>query len=280
LRQALTLIGEGREVTEVVTEQGEYVLRYEGNGLFGLFELTVRYVDAGVGAADVVNVSNGEVHIEHCQFSGAMSNDKQFGAGLKLMGSTRGEVRGCLVKENGFGIYLGEQVQPTLEGNTCRENKQSGIGYFGSAAGVARQSICTGNMKNGIYVGEQAQPTLEGNTCRENERSGIGYFGSAAGVARQNTCTGNMSYHGISVNGQAQPTLEGNTCRENKQNGIGYFGSAAVVARQNICTGNTKNGISVSAKAQPTRRVALPILTVRQAWRVPTPASATWVMVS
>jgi parallel beta-helix repeat protein len=39
-----------------------------------------------------------------------------------------------LCTANGLhGIEVHEQAQPTLEGNTCRENKQGGIVYFGSA---------------------------------------------------------------------------------------------------------------------------------------------------
>jgi parallel beta-helix repeat protein len=84
---------------------------------------------------------------------------------------------------------VGEQAQPTLEGNTCRENKEAGIAYFGSASGTARNNLCTANELHGIGVNEQAQPTLEGNTCRENKQSGIAYFGSASGTARRTTCS-------------------------------------------------------------------------------------------
>jgi parallel beta-helix repeat protein len=90
-----------------------------------------------------------------------------------------------------YGIYVGGQARPTLEGNTCRENKDCGIAYWDSAAGTARQNTCVGNEGFGIYVGGQARPTLEGNTCRENKYTGIAYWGSAAGTARQNTCVGN-----------------------------------------------------------------------------------------
>jgi parallel beta-helix repeat protein len=50
------------------------------------------------------------------------------------------------------GIQVSGQAQPTLEGNTCEGNKYSGITYFESAGGIARNNICRNNGANGIYV--------------------------------------------------------------------------------------------------------------------------------
>jgi parallel beta-helix repeat protein len=90
--------------------------------------------------------------------------------GIGYFGSASGTARNNLCAANEFhGIQVSNQAQPTLEGNTCRENKRSGIAYFGSASGTARNNLCTANGLHGIGVNEQAQPTLEGNTCRENK---------------------------------------------------------------------------------------------------------------
>jgi len=252
LRQAVTLVGEGKDVTGLVAEQGNYVLRYEGEGLFGLFDLAVQWRGAGPEPADVVTVHNGAVQIERCRFSGATFGDELWGAGLELGGSVRGRVGSCEMQGNGHGVIVGEQAQvtlnqnsctgnenhgillifaqaqTTLESNTCRDNQSSGIFYFGTCAGTALNNTCTGNEKNGIYVGGRAQLTLEGNTC-----------------------TGNGS-SGIYVSWQAQPTLEGNTCRENNADGISYYGGTSSTARNNTCTGNEQNGIRVTGQAQPT----------------------------
>ena len=66
---------------------------------------------------------------------------------------------------NKKGIRVGDQAQPTLEGNVCTNNELAGIDYFGSAGGVARRNICSQNDAAGILVEDQAQPTLEGNVC-------------------------------------------------------------------------------------------------------------------
>ena len=252
LDKPLTLIGEGMETTQIVCDGEGSVVSFSGDGLFSASDLA--FVHEGIRWGDAVRANRGEVRLYRCLFTGGVWDEanQRGGDGLWLYGTVRGYVEACWATGNQLaGIRLSGQAQPTLEGNTCRENKSAGIAYFGSAAGAARQNTCAGNEKHGIYVGEQAQPTLEGNTCRENKGAGIAYFGSAAGAARQNTCAGNEK-HGIYVGEQSQPTLEGNTCRENKDTGIAYFGSAAGAARQNTCAGNERNGIYVGEQAQPT----------------------------
>ena len=254
LDKPLTLIGEGMETTRIVCDGEECVVSFSGDGLFSASDLA--FVHEGARWGDAVRANRGEVRFYRCLFTGGVWDEanQRGGDGLWLYGTVRGHVEACQATGNRLmGIRVSEQAQPTLEGNTCRENKDTGIAYFGSAAGAARQNTCSGNEKNGIYVDQQAQPTLEGNTCRENKWSGIAYFGSAAGVARQNTCAGNEQY-GIFVGEQAQPTLEGNTCRENKVDGISYRNNAGGVARGNECTGNGEDGIYVASTARPTLR--------------------------
>jgi parallel beta-helix repeat protein len=248
----LTLIGEGMETTRIVCDGEECVVKFSGDGLFSARDIA--FVHEGNRWADVVTADRGEVSFIRCLFTGGVWDEanKRGGDGLWLFGMVGGRIEACQAIGNDLhGIDVSGQALPTLEGNTCRENKSCGIAYSGNSAGVARQNICIGNEFRGIYVGGQAQPTLEGNTCRENKRSGIAYFDNSAGVARQNICIGN-GIHGIYVGGQALPTLEGNTCRENKQDGIAYFDNSAGVARQNICIGNGIHGIGVNGQAQPT----------------------------
>jgi parallel beta-helix repeat protein len=246
----LTLIGEGMETTRIVCDGEECVVKFSGDGLFSARDIA--FVHEGNRWANVVTADRGEVSFIRCLFTGGVWDEaiKRGGDGLWLFGMVGGRIEACQAIGNDLhGIEVSGLARPTLEGNTCRENKEDGIAYFENSAGVARQNICIGNGLHGIGVSGQAQPTLEGNTCRENKRCGIACLGNSAGVARQNICIGNR--HGIYVGGQAQPTLEGNTCRENKECGIAYFGNSAGVARQNICIGN-EYGIYVGDQAQPT----------------------------
>jgi parallel beta-helix repeat protein len=248
----LTLIGEGMETTRIVCDGEGCVVEFSGDGLFSARDLA--FVHEGTKWGDAVRANKGEVQFYRCLFTGGVWDEvnQRGGGGLWLYGTARGDVRECVALRNaGMGIQVSGEAQPTLEGNTCRENKLCGIVYFGSASGTARNNLCTANGLHGVEVHEQAQPTLEGNTCRENKGNGIAYFGSASGTARNNLCTAN-EFHGIQLSNQAQPALEGNTCRENKQDGIAYFGSASGTARNNLCTANKFHGIGVNEQAQPT----------------------------
>jgi parallel beta-helix repeat protein len=224
----MTLIGEGMETTRIVCDGEECVVKFSGDGLFSARDIA--FVHEGNRWANVVTADRGEVSFIRCLFTGGVWDEaiKRGGDGLWLFGMVGGRIEACQAIGNDLnGIEVSGQAQPTLEGNTCRENKSCGIAYFENSAGVARQNICIGNEFHGIYVGGQAQPTLEGNTCRENKECGI------------------------EVSGQARPTLEGNTCRENKEYGIAYFENSAGVARQNICADNAIDDIYVAPTAQP-----------------------------
>jgi parallel beta-helix repeat protein len=223
LSQPVTLIGQGAEVTEVVADQGESVLLYEGTGLFQLSKLTVRW--AGSTVASAVVVQSGRVRIEHCAFTGATGNAEVFSAGLWLAGKVQGLVASCRLYGNTQGIAVLEEAQPTLRHNTCEDNEECGISYFDQSSGTAFENTCADNGMHGIFVGDQAQPDLERNVCQGNQDSGIAYFGSAAGIARQNACRQN-EVHGINVSDQSHPALAGNECQANERDGI-YVESTA-----------------------------------------------------
>jgi parallel beta-helix repeat protein len=170
LTQPVRLIGQGMDRTKVVCDGPEYVLKYSGSGQFVASGITFKHT--GKAPADVVVITNGEVLLESCRLSGGVvdSQRTQHGCGLVISGRSKGYVKHCQAVHNeGHGILVSEQAQPTLQGNTCQKNEGCGIAYFGFASGVARNNSCCGNKMYGIYVADQAKPTLEGNTCNGNK---------------------------------------------------------------------------------------------------------------
>lgn len=252
IREAITLIGAGMDLTEVVCDRGDFVLRYEGRGLFGLRDLSVRWEGPQGRAVDVVSVhGSAEVLIEDCRFTGATARGQVAGAGLELKGAIRGSVRRCQANDNGWGIVAGDHAEPLLEGNTCRRNTISGIAYFGDSAGIARRNSCLNAVEYyGFFVSERAHPTLEENVCRDNTLTGIAYFNQAAGVARRNECVAN-GLSGIIVHQEAQPELDGNICREHRACGIIYAGAAQGHAHHNLCADNGRFGIWLGERSRP-----------------------------
>ena len=248
INQPITILGENKEFTKIVTKQGNYVLKYDGVGTLELSNLTFRWTGDESEARNVVIVQKGDVQITNCVFCDAPSIDKNYGMGLVLSGSAQGEVRGCIFRNNGFGIRISERAQPNLFENICSKNKSCGISYYDNASGIARQNKCETNENYGIYLSDEAHPTLDRNTCTKNTWSGISYNSKTSGTALQNICTLNGTY-GISVAGDAQPNLEENICRSNQWSGIRYSGTAKGTVRQNLCEANETHGIVVDEHA-------------------------------
>jgi parallel beta-helix repeat protein len=249
IRRPITLVGQGMDETEIVSE-AELVVEFSGDGPFVVEDITFRH--DGRNAADVVVVRKGEVSFSECRFTGGVYDEDVediFGAGLVLKGSTEGTVRENVVEENGGpGVVVEDRAEPKLEGNTITENEGIGLFYWDNAGGVARENDCSWNAM-GIVVGLNAEPTLEENTCTNNEGSGIMYYGMGGGDARRNECYENDG-SGILVGLLSEPTLEENVCRDNKMAGISYSDESGGVARGNECSGNLV-GIYVEATANP-----------------------------
>jgi parallel beta-helix repeat protein len=53
-----------------------------------------------------------------------------------------------------------DEAHPIVEGNTCSNNGEIGIGYKGRATGICRGNKCDGHLAN-IHVVENANPQLE-----------------------------------------------------------------------------------------------------------------------
>jgi parallel beta-helix repeat protein len=182
------------------------------------------------------------------------------GFALKFTGDAQGTLQDVTVEHTGHrpahvvvvdsGMIRIERC--SMRGGVSDETRAQGgdgIWLTGTARGIVKECVCSGNGLHGIGVWDQAQPTLQQNTCENNKHSGIAYEDEAAGSAINNTCRGNGD--GIGVAGQAQPVFQQNTCENNKGSGIAYFRNAAGFAKNNSCRGNGRHGIEVSGQAQP-----------------------------
>jgi len=213
------LVGVGMAETEIVSDAGGHVVRFEGEGTFAAEGITFRY--DGEEAADVVVATGGEVVFVRCRFTGAVGGAAgELRAGLRLQGDAGGLVRECAAVENdNTGILVDDQAWPTLEENVCSDNVGVGVAYVDQAGGVARWNECRGNGLGGILAAGLAQPTLEENVCNDNGNAGIAYFEGASGTARQNECGSNGRY-GIYVTWTAAPDLLDNNCYDNLEEDI------------------------------------------------------------
>ena len=68
---------------------------------------------------------------------------------------------------NGYGIYIYNSDNVTIEDNTCNYNKYYGIIIGGSANVTIEDNTCNSN-EVGIVIVESANVTIEDNTCNSN----------------------------------------------------------------------------------------------------------------
>ncbi len=214
--KSIALIGAGMDETEIVSGAEDYVVRFDRGGSFTAEGITFRH--DGNMMADVVVIERGVVDISDCRFTGAVYVEgKGNRAGLRLRGTTSGVVADSVFEDNdNTGLLLENQVNPTVERNSCSDNAMVGIGYMGTAGGAARENECARNAI-GIAVAVEAHPTLERNICNENDY-GIAYLENGSGQASQNECMRNKI--GLTIGTSASPELRDNDCRDNTEEDV------------------------------------------------------------
>ena len=258
ITKPLSIVGEGKEHTFLVSNLSEYCLNVLHDGYFEFKKISIRSDDALHGGMIAVNC--GELLIEQNVFFGTYDNETLFeenenrnpveSCALSIDGKTLGNIRGNSFIQNIDGLNLKGASWANITDNFFANNKRHGIGYMGSATGIAAGNTCRGNTFDGIRVTDEAYPKLLKNMCENNESAGISYVGSAAGIAEGNICRGNNN-SGILLCEESSPKLLGNICEDNRVIGIGYMGNSSGSAESNTCTGNIHVGIAVKDKSSP-----------------------------
>ena len=232
----LTLVGEDRDMTVVAYEGDGDVVRYTGAGVFKARHITFRHLGGTWG--NVMVVDDGLVDLEQCRFTGGVWSEEQKRGGTGILFwkmAVGGKVVHCLCDHNGLhGIEVYGQATPSLVGNRCEKNAQSGIVYWEESGGEARENECRENGLHGISVRGHAAPTLVGNRCEKNAQDGIVYWEESGGEARENVCREN-GLDGIAVLERAVPVLKNNVCTGNKRGNLYVAPTAKPVLKGNRC---------------------------------------------
>lgn len=98
--------------------------------------------------------------------------------GISIARDARGEIRGNLFQDTGFGLAIGGNSAPFLTGNTISQN-MDGIVVSNSAKPILRENSIEGNQRDGLVAIASSQPDLGtaesegGNRIRNNTRHAI-----------------------------------------------------------------------------------------------------------
>lgn len=141
--------------------------------------------------------------------------------------SANGEIRGVNVTNplsRGTGIWV-EGTSPTIANSTFANS-----------------------VREGIFVSANSNPTIEENIFLKNQGNGISIDSNAQGVIRNNVMqdTG----FGLAIGGTSAPLIQGNRITNN-QDGIYLNKSARPKIRKNVISNNRRDGVVVTANAQP-----------------------------
>jgi parallel beta-helix repeat protein len=245
LKKPVTLIGQGRDNTRVVSEAGRFVVKFDSWGVFAV--RGIRFEHRGRQPSDVLVVEKGTIEIDACQFTGAVRNAGQqanFGDGLWVRGIVLGTVKDSVFDNNGLhGLELQEKARLTLQGNTFERNTQNGLSFFGESGGEARGNTSRLNGLHGISVNEDALVTVLNNTLEQNTEVGLRYSGNAWGTASGNIIRDNK-LSGIAINDRARPTLIANTSTGNGSYGLYVAQTArALIGAGNVFRNNAKGDV-------------------------------------
>ncbi len=245
IKKPVTLIGQGRDTTRIVSEAGGFVVKFDSWGVFAA--RGIRFEHRGKQPSDVLVVEKGTIEIDACQFTGAVRNAGQranFGDGLWVRGIVLGTVKDSVFDNNGLhGVELQNNARLTLTGNVFERNAQNGLVFFDQTGGEARGNTSRLNGLHGISVNEDALVMVANNTLEQNAKVGLRYSGNAWGTASGNTVRDNK-LSGIAVNDKAQPTLIANTSTGNGSYGLYVAQTAgALIGAGNVFRNNARGDV-------------------------------------
>jgi parallel beta-helix repeat protein len=249
INKSLTLLGAGKDSTQLVCSAFGEVVRIDGSLRFAAKDITFRH--EGNQSADVIRIFAGASSFERCCFTGAAFDDTDVttgsgldetdvpaSSGLHLRGTATCTVIECEAIDNyNAGLLAVEASQMQVHSSTCIGNTY-GLYYSDSASGTARKNFCLDNKLTGILITDEATPTIEANTCEHNKHAGIWIRNNVKLTIRNNTCCSNST--GISISENAAPIVDENVCRDNEFSGIDVCDGAAVcIVRMNRCENNS-----------------------------------------
>ena len=244
LPEGVNLIGEGMDTVTIQNDINAGVPIITADHPRGLIKgLTISQTGTTESKAPLAGILliNSSVEIAECRVR------NMAGAGIEIKGESKPLVHDCIAEFNGLcGITVwGEDSDPILRNNVCRDNQQQGIYFSESSNGTAKDNVCQDN-KNGIMINNKGTSvTLTGNQCRANRGYGIYICGGSHSLAESNICEKNTKTGILVYQKGTTATLKDNQCLENGEDGILFTDAAIGTAENNICKANWRSGISI-----------------------------------
>lgn len=245
INNTLTIQGAGSDRTALVSNHETGVFDFFGPGKLVLNGIS--FVYNGTGWTYVGEVTDGEIDINDCKFSGGVRNyDQEIGGnGLFIQGSSTGIVRNSVFFNNDLnGVSIVDQSNIQVETSTFESNGSDGLGFWNDSTGTVRYCISKNNKNNGFSTDDQAEATFEDNFANNNTFFGFAAYGNSIITAERNESYDN-EYSGFTTQQSAYGTFNNNYSYQNFESGFVSFNTSTMNARNNQVYNNGINGFSL-----------------------------------
>ncbi len=233
LLDSVTLVGEGRDSTRLMSAAPEISVLIMTPDAVGLRQLTLQR-DTTVPGSGIVTSAGPTLTLEDVAIAGARAEKGGGGgAGVDLTGGdqaagpdrTTVEVTRGLFKDNGWaGISVAGGQRVSVIDSEFAKNGECGACFLGPAEG-----------------------SITDSRFRDNN-VGVAAVGSSAPVLRGNRVSGGEV--GFQVGGEAKPTIDDNRISKVKRAAVIFTDKAGGVLRKTVCT-DVEVGIALSKTALP-----------------------------
>lgn len=255
INKPLSIIGEGKELTVLVSSLEEHYVKVQHDGYFAVSHITLKSEDQ---FAEMLDVSCLKVGVNDCDFIGDFVYETETFTGaipnkysglniyhtsngaLSVRGETSGCINGCVFSRSINGLRLHEKTTVSVIDNIACDNRISGIMLADHSAPTLKGNLCERN-------GHCYRYWYSSGDCAEKEfayfGSGISITGNASGEVTENILRANFNRFNILLCDAAAPYLFRNCC---EGGGLVYCDATTGTAEENDC-----NYIRVSGNASP-----------------------------
>lgn len=240
---SLTIRGQGMDSTIITGNTGPTMLKFTGPGSLVLENLAFSY--RGSDHANILDVSDAELMVSNCRFSGAVRDleQKTGGSGLVVRSASSGTIISSTFEDNMLhGVSLMGNANFLVSDSQFINSGQSGLLFSDDAIGEVRNCSSQYNGYHGFSTMERSNVLFENNLSFNNLENGFFAMDDSLMTARSNQSYYN-GLHGFSIKDKASVILEDNMAYDNVEAGIRITDFAFLDAMRNDVSGNGLSGI-------------------------------------
>jgi parallel beta-helix repeat protein len=187
LNKSIRLMGEGRSITSISSQEG-VVVSVEANNV-SLSGFTIETYGAEYGAEGVVIRS-----VNHCNVTGNTIRSCQVGLGL--ISSSYVEVIGNEIVDNEYALNIESSDYDNISENYVGSNINGGIYLCLSVSNTISNNTVT-NSEFGVFIEESANNTFYGNIITANSNMGVDLWYSTNNTLKDNIMISNLYNFGV-----------------------------------------------------------------------------------